>query len=106
MSAPRSILAESVLSHDRLQRVVEDREPREGHVLADGKWRVDANRRRVRHRDEPPPETFLVERLRHRLRERFFRRAIAHQLDAEHQAPAADLAHALVLLLELLEPAE
>src|SRR4029453_8473515 len=95
MSAPRRILLEPVLSHDHPERLVENREPRERRVLADGERRIDADRRGVGHGDEAPPEAFLVERLRHRLRERLLRRPVAHQLDPEHQTFSADVADAL-----------
>src|SRR4029450_3162879 len=61
MSAPRRILLEPALSHDHPERLVENREPRERRVLADGERRVDTNRRRVGHGHEAPPEAFLVE---------------------------------------------
>src|SRR4029450_9899417 len=105
-SAPRRILLEPVLSHDHRERLVENRGPRERRVLTGGERRVDADVRRVGHGDETPPEAFLVERLRHRLRERLLRHAVAHQLDPEHEALAADIADAPVLFLQLFRAPE
>src|SRR5436309_10749780 len=75
MIAPRCILSEPVISHDHLERLVQDREPRQRRVLFDRERRVDADRRRVGHRDEPTAEAFLVERLRYRVRAALLRRA-------------------------------
>src|SRR5499426_725390 len=106
MSAPRRILLEPVLAHDHRERLVENREPRERGILADSERRVDADRRRVGHGDETPAQTFLIERLRHRLGERLLRRPVAHQLDSEHEALTAHVTDAAVLFLQLLEAAE
>src|SRR5712692_8787696 len=106
MIAPRCILSEPVISHDHLERLIQDREPCESRVLADGERRVEADRWRVGHRDEPAAETLLVERLGHGLWERLLRRPVAYELDAEHQPTPADLADAPVLLFQRLEPAQ
>src|SRR5262247_1133870 len=100
MIAPRRMLLEPVISHDHLERLIQDRQARQRRVLFDRERRVEADRRRVGHRDQPAAETFLVERLRHGLRERLLRGPIADQLDAEHQAASAHLADAAVLLLQ------
>src|SRR5262245_2732720 len=105
MSAPR-ILLEPVLSDDHPERLVENREPRERGILADRERRVEADRRRVGHGDETPAQTFLVERLRHRLGERRLGRPVAHELDSEHEALTAHVTNAAVLFLQLLEAAE
>src|SRR5580765_2543832 len=68
MIAPRCILSKPVISDDHLERLVQDRESRQRRVLFDRERRVEANRRRVGHRDETTAEAFLVERLRDRLR--------------------------------------
>src|SRR2546429_6145272 len=65
MMAPRSILPEPVLPRDGAQGLVEDRQPGERLGLADDQRRVDADRRRVAHRDEAAPQAFLVERPGH-----------------------------------------
>src|SRR5436309_2632218 len=106
MIAPRSILLEPVLADGGAERLVEDREPGQCLLFADHKRRVDADRGRVRHRDQAAPQALLVERLGDGLRERFLRRPVADELDAEHQPAAAHLAHAPVFFLQRLEPGE
>src|SRR5436309_2477473 len=106
MIAPRSILLEPVLADGGAERLVEDREPGQCLLFADHERRVDADRGRVRHRDQAAPQALLVERLGDGLREPFLRRPVADELDAEHQPAAAHLAHAPVLLLQRLETGE
>src|SRR5262245_12925282 len=82
MIAPRSIAsAETVLTRDRVQRLVEDGEPGESRLLLNDQWRVDADRRRIRHGHQTAPQAFLVERAGHVLAERLLRAAITNQLD-------------------------
>src|SRR6266704_2350685 len=95
MIAPRSILLEPVLADGGAERLVADHERR-----------VDADRGRVRHRDQAAPQALLVERLGDGLRERFLRRPVADELDAEHQPAAAHLAHAPVFFLQRLVTGE
>src|SRR5213596_1008617 len=106
MIAPRSILLEPVLADGGAERLVEDREPGQCLLFADHERRVDADRGRVRHRDQAAPQALLVERLGDGLRERFLRRPVADELDAEHEPAAAHLAHAPVFFLQRLEPGE
>src|SRR5215831_14752732 len=106
MIAPRRMLLEPVISHHHLERLVQDREPRQRRVLFDRERRVDADRRRVGHGDQPAAETFLVERLRRGLRERLLRGPVADQLDTEHQAAPAYLADAAVFLFQRLQTAQ
>src|SRR3970040_1772239 len=104
MTAPRSMLLEPVLPDYGPQGLVEDGEPVERGLFADDQRRVDAHRRRIRHRGEPAPEALLVERLGHVLSERLLGAAVLDELHAQHQAAPAHLAHAAVLLLERFEP--
>src|SRR5438309_11469796 len=106
MIAPRCILSEPVISHDHLERLVQDCEPRERRILFDRERRVDPDRWRVGHRDEPAAEAFLIERLGAGLGERLFGGSVANQLDAAPQAASATLAVTAVLLLQRLDPAE
>src|SRR5881409_1725787 len=50
--APRSMLLEPVLADDGAERLVQDREPGQCLLFTDHERRVDADRRRVGHRDQ------------------------------------------------------
>src|SRR6267143_805348 len=106
MIPPRRILLEIVLADDGLQGFVEDREPSQSGLFADHEGRVDAHGGRVGHGRQPPTQALLVEGLRDVLTERLLGPAILHELDAEQEAAAPDLAHHAVLLLQALEPLE
>src|ERR1043166_4316156 len=60
--APTAVLVQAVARQDRGQRVLEDGEAFHRRLLGDHERRIDPDRRRVRHRDEPAPKTLLVER--------------------------------------------
>src|SRR5437016_1121778 len=106
MIAPRSILLEPVLADDGAERLVQDREPGQCLLFTDHERWVDADRRRVGHRDQAAPQALLVERLGDGLRERRLRRSVTDELDAEHEPAAAHLADAPVFLLQRLEARE
>ncbi len=77
---------------DGPERLVEDLEAVERRLLVDVERRVDADDRRVRHRDEAAAQALLEERLREVLRDELLRAPVLHELDAEEQPLAAHVA--------------
>src|SRR5207247_3460080 len=101
--APRSMLLEPVLADDGAERLVQDREPGQCLLFTDHERRVDADRRRVGHRDQAAPQALLIERLGDGLRERRLRRSVTDELEAAHEPAAAHLADAPEFLLRRLQ---
>src|SRR5713226_7327204 len=93
MIPPRRILLELVLADDGLQGFVEDREPGQSGLFADDERRVDAHGGRVRHGGQSAAQALLVESLGDVLAERLLGPAVLHELDAQEEAAAPDLAH-------------
>src|SRR5262245_248624 len=88
------------------QRLVEDPDGGRSLSLRQYQWRRDADRVLAGAEDEEPAFEARVNDLVAFGGRALLGNAIAHELDADHEAAAADVADDLMLLLQLAEPVE
>src|SRR5262245_7138499 len=93
-------------ARDAGEDLVEDRDTLQRFGLRERERRVDAHARKVAHEQEPAPERAEKDLLADVRGERLLAAAVFHQIHADQQTLAADVADELVLLLEGHEPAE